>query len=89
MAVKLLVSVLIVTICISTCEAGIIEDFLGWLFGITTGKRSLSQVITSYLDSIFKKDDLDTELMKQLFMVYAEDDVNMFNSNFVGLEENV
>lgn len=89
MAFKLLLSTFIISIFFTTCDAGFIEDILSWLFGFGAGKRSLSQVITSYLDSIFKKDDLDSELLKQLYMIYSNEDDTGFNSNVIGLQENV
>ncbi|KAI5643008.1 hypothetical protein NE865_05049 [Phthorimaea operculella] len=74
---------------LSACEAGLVEMLLEWLFGFTTGKRSMQEAITSYLDKIFPKDDVDSDLLKHLFMVYSEDDDVNFSSNFVGLQENV
>lgn len=85
MSLKLLLTAVIITILFSTCESGLVEDLLSWLFGFKAGKRSLSEAITSYLDSIFKKDDVDSELLKQLYMIYSDEDDNGFNSNTIGL----
>lgn len=82
MAMKLLLSAFIITILFSSCGANFIEDFLGWLFGFEPVQRSLSEAITSYLDSIFKKDDMDSEMLKELYMFYSDDDDAVFSSNF-------
>ncbi|CAG9795800.1 unnamed protein product [Diatraea saccharalis] len=73
----------LMTILVS-CNANIFDIIMESVFGIKTNKRSMSELITDYLDELFPKDDLDTETMKNIYTMYNEDSNDMFGNDFSG-----
>ncbi|KAL0869969.1 hypothetical protein ABMA27_006158 [Loxostege sticticalis] len=71
---------------LTICNANMLEDFLEFIFGIKSNKRSMSELITGFLDEIFPKDDKDTEAMKNIFTMYNEDGNNLFSSQYSGMD---
>ncbi|XP_028174941.1 uncharacterized protein LOC114363425 [Ostrinia furnacalis] len=82
-------STLLIVVLLSlmaSCDANFLEDIIGFMFGGKNKMRSMSEIITDFLDEVFPKDDKDTKAMKNIFTMYNEDGNNLFSSQYSGMD---
>lgn len=73
MDTKITAALLIFVIVLSACQANLIQDVFGSIFGVQNEKRSLSDAISEYLDMLYPKDDVETKMMKTIFEMLSEE----------------
>lgn len=82
---KFLIITITLAIILTTCD-GFIQNWLPSFFGSKKGRRSLSEVITNYLDEVFPKDDKESRTMKQIFMMLSDDGNKDMETQLEGIE---
>lgn len=82
----ILVAITLAVVVIVSCEANFLGDWFQHSFAEKNDKRSLPDVIGQLLDLFYPKDDKESRIMKQIFMMFSNEGFPSIQDHISGLE---
>lgn len=79
-------AIIVAFVLICACEAGLIENWIGQVYGEYNQRRGMPDALTDFLDVVYPKDDKETSIMKHIFMMFAEEGMSSWSNIMEGIE---